>query len=233
MIQLKGNQTTTDPRLDRVKQFDEHSRNFGVAQVIKPTPIRGRSWPLHLRLDQGKEGACVGFGHVHRIAAQPGHYETPFRNSDAYLLYKQAQELDDWPGQDYSGTSVLAGAKAATARNLYREYRWCFSIDEIVATLVSVGPVVVGTNWLDGMFEPRPDGLLDVSGSVAGGHCYLIRGLVTRPRYIGIPEVEEPVFRITNSWGSNWGKNGDCYIKVSDYETKLMADADQCVPLES
>jgi hypothetical protein len=61
-------------------------------------------------LDQGKEGACVGFAWSHELAAYPVRVEVDdeFARSK---IYAEAQKIDEWPGEAYHGTSVLAGAK--------------------------------------------------------------------------------------------------------------------------
>jgi hypothetical protein len=40
------------------------------------------------------------------------------------------------------------------------------------------------------------------------------------------------VFRITNSWGSDWGENGEAYITVEDFERYIMPNGEGCVPTE-
>jgi hypothetical protein len=52
--------------------------------------------------DQGSEGACVGYGSSRMMSLlNRSRY-------DAHWLYKQAQQVDEWPGDAYSGTSVRA-----------------------------------------------------------------------------------------------------------------------------
>lgn len=53
--------------------------------------------------DQGSEGACVGFS-VSRMATWLNR-----KRYDAPWLYHKAQKVDEWPGEDYDGTSVRAG----------------------------------------------------------------------------------------------------------------------------
>lgn len=60
--------------------------------------------------DQGREGACVGFG-VSRALTLMNR-----ERYDAFELYKQAQKQDDWLGESYSGTSVRAGLDVARVR---------------------------------------------------------------------------------------------------------------------
>lgn len=227
-IRLADGSTAEDRRLDRLQEFDERSRAFGVAEVV-PQPFKSKTWRLRERLDQGRDGACVGFGTTHRIAALPISFSGA-NYQFAMTLYREAQKLDPWPGEDYEGTSVLAGMKAAQARGHFSEYRWCFTVDDIIRAVAHEGPVVIGIDWLEDMFTPDERGMLSPTGSVAGGHCLIIRGVTLEPR--GVRKGVGPVFRLTNSWGADWGENGEAFITVEDYERHLMPGADQAVPME-
>lgn len=227
-ITLRDGSTVTDRRLDRLQEFDERSKNFGVAEVL-PTDIKSKTWRLKERLDQGRDGACVGFGTTHRIAALPISFGNA-SNDYALRLYHEAQKLDNWPGEDYEGTSVLAGAKAAKNLGHFAEYRWCFNVDDIMRAVSHEGPVIVGISWKDSMWDPDERGLLDASGATAGGHCLIIRGLTLEPR--GARKGVGPVFRLTNSWGPDWGEHGEAFITVEDFERYLLPGADACVPTE-
>ncbi len=227
---LRDGAETQDPRLDRLVQFDERSRDFPISAVIPPTITRGRSWYVQPRLDQGQEGACVGFGVSHELAGWPA----PVRGIDdafAQEIYREAQKIDPWPGEEYSGTSVLAGVKIAQQRGYFGTYRWCFSVEDILRALAHEGPVVVGTVWKDGMYQPDSSGLIRPGGGeVVGGHCYLIRGFALDPSRGNWPvSLKEPTFRIRNSWGGDWGRAGDAFITVADYERYLMPDSDAAV----
>lgn len=210
-----------DRTLDRRVEFDERSRDFPIRARLAAAGRVSRTWYLREPyLDQGKDGACVGFGWSHELAASPVRV-AGVTDQSAFKLYKQAQTLDSTPGEDYEGTSVLAGAKAVKADGYMPEYRWAFGLDDVLDTLSQYGPVVLGTNWLEGMFEPGADGYLDVSGPVAGGHCYLARGVAFRRGHV----------RIRNSWGESWGLNGDARIRFADL-AKLLADqGEACVPV--
>ncbi|HXG72823.1 MAG TPA: hypothetical protein VNJ04_19685 [Gemmatimonadaceae bacterium] len=60
--------------------------------------------------NQGREGACTGFA-VCRALSWLNR-----ERYDAFELYRQAQRQDDWPGEDYSGTSVRAALDVARTR---------------------------------------------------------------------------------------------------------------------
>jgi hypothetical protein len=95
--------------------------------------------------DQGSEGACVGFG-ISRLASQLNR-----KLYDGFWLYHEAQRVDEWPGEDYDGTSVRAGldilrkrghcevnqgrvSPEAIGEGIARN-RWARGIDDILNTL--------------------------------------------------------------------------------------------------
>lgn len=233
-MKLRGGCETRDPRLDRLPQFDERSRGFPIAAAV-PKTLRGRTWPCSAYLDQGSEGACVGFAWAHELVAWPRVFRQDA--ASARWWYHEAQKIDEWEGGSYpgaspayEGTSVLAGAKVVQSQGHMAEYRWAFSIDEVLRAISHEGPVVFGIPWRDSMFDTRPDGLLDCSGDLeAGGHAILGRGLLLKPRLAG---VAEPVVRLRNSWGRGWGVDGDAFIRVSDLEDLLRGWGECCVPLD-
>lgn len=214
----------TDPRLDARVEFDERSRTFPIRAALPPAvALKTKSWAISTRLDQGREGACVGFGWTHELACAPvayRHLDTSF----ARQVYKDAQQIDEWPGDRYDGTSLLAGAKVLQARGYMAEYRWTFGLDDLLDALM-FGPVVVATSWYDGMYDPRPSKLLDIEGRVVGRHCYLVRGLTLKPRLRGETKLG-PCVRIWNSWSWN-----EAYIPVEKFERLLLDEGEGCVPV--
>ena len=228
-VKLKDGSTISDRRLDRIEQFDERSRAYGVSALALPMTLRGVAWRCTPRLDQGREGACVSFAWSHELAAVP--VDVPgIDDAFAFAHYPLMQRADQWPGEepDYSGTSVLAGAKVMQREGYISGYHWAFLIFEALQAISHAGPVVFGIPWKDSMYEPRPDGLLDCSGKVIGRHAILGRGLRLRARLEG---VSEPVVRLRNSWSASWGSNGDGFIRVSDLEQLLAEGGEACLPL--
>lgn len=228
---LKGGNKAYDPRLGRVKQHDPRSRDYPARGVLyrADAPLHSRTWPCDLLLDQGQTPSCVGNAFTYELAAVP----VPIHGLSedfARRLYNRAQQLDEWPGENYEGTSGLAGAAACKERGYYSEYRWAFGIDDALQAISQHGPVVVGIPWLAAMSHPRPSGLLEVDGPEIGGHEILARGHLLKARLKG--EGSEPlhVVRLRNSWGF-WGHEGDCFIRVEDLERLLGMGGDVVVPV--
>jgi C1A family cysteine protease len=74
------------------------------------------------------------------------------------------------------------------------------------------------------MFQPDSDGLLHPTGSVAGGHEWLLVGQETR--------VGKPCYKMHQSWG-NWGVGGYAWIAKAEYEVLFRAQGDATLILES
>jgi hypothetical protein len=234
LIPLKGRQFTTDPRLDVVKQWDHRNYLHNEREILEMFAVpqagpRSYTWRCPTWLDQGQEGACVGFSWTHELAAWPAEVKD-LNDPWAQGLYHEAQQLDEWPGENYDGTSVIGGAKAVHNRGYMESYRWATTMDDLVLAVGYHGPVVIGVDWLDSMFDPRPSGLLDTSGKVAGGHAILIRGVTLKSNLKGDGRVG-PVFRLRNSWGRSWGWDGDCFIKVEDLARLFGNYIEACVPV--
>jgi len=143
-------------------------------------------------------------------------------------LYDDAQANDEWPGPPppYDGTSVRAGAKVLQRRGLIDSYHWADTsnpLPDLVDCLLYRGPVVVGTEWLEDMFEPGEDGFLDVSGALAGGHAYKLDGVNTKRAF----------FRIKNSWGRSWGNHGFAFMSFEDMERLVKNDGEACLAKEA
>jgi hypothetical protein len=210
------------PVLDRRVEFDERSRAYPIRALIAPSARpRSYTWRVPVALDQGNEGACVGFAWAHELAARPAVVRNVTR-AHALAIYAQAQTLDQWPGEGYSGTSVLGGAKAVCANGFMPEYRWAFGLDDLVLAIGYHGPAVLGINWYDRMFTPDPDGTLHVDGSVAGGHAILAYGVNVRQRTV----------KLWNSWGPDWGPLGAAaLIGFDDLARLLREDGEACIPV--
>lgn len=206
-------------KFDRLISFDERSKNYPIRALIGyPTPI-SKTWDCKTFLDQGADSACVGFGWAHELAAKP--VAVPVSDSIARDIYHEAQKIDEWPGEDYEGTSVLAGAKVVQTIGHMPEYRWAFSLDDVIATLGYHGPIVLGFQWYEGMMDTDSSGFIHPTGNIVGGHCVLARGVAVTRKYI----------RIRNSWGKSWGENGDAKITYSDFAKLLSNYGEACVPV--
>lgn len=219
-------------KLDWAANYDERSRNFPIRGVIRKAAKRkNRLWQVGPILDQGSEGACVGFGWTAEGLASPVRVDlTRLKarapkepNKFAQYIYAFAKTIDEFDGVDYEGTSVLAGAKSMQTFGLLKEYRWAFSMDEVIDGILVRGPVVLGIPWYESMYE-APKGILKVSGEQVGGHCILAVG------YKVYPGGEDAVI-LQNSWGKSWGINGLAEIKVSEL-AKLLKDGEACLPIK-
>lgn len=207
-------------KLDRVYQHDPRSlAEYPIRTLRLDAPVT-KSWDVNAFLDQGSEGACVGFGFGHELNADP--QPVACDGNCARSIYHRAQNVDEWDGNSYDGTSVLAGAKIVTADGFYDEYRWGETEDDMARAL-AVGPVVIGVDWHNDMFEPDANGFIHPTGGVAGGHCILVKGI----------NVESGYYIVHNSWGEGWGDHGTAKITRTDMAFLLRNQGEVCLPVRS
>lgn len=230
-ITLRDGSTTQDPRLNRLVEFDERSKNFPVRELLPPkAPLISRTWSAGTILDQLAEGSCVG----NAFAKDAASYPVPvggITETTAVALYRLAQKLDQFPDDvPYEGTSTLGGVKAYQQMGFATSYRWGFNVDDVLATLSNLGPVIIGINWYESMYDTLPNGLVEVSGNLAGGHCICLTGHWLGKMFRGEAKPRH-VVEWTNSWGPSYGLNGRGYIAPEDLDVLLRQQGECCVPM--
>ncbi len=187
-------------------------------------------------LDQGQEGACTGFGlaaTINFLLDRQG--QSSFRVS-ACMLYEMAKRHDEWPGQDYEGSScrgairgwvnmgvcsdslwpynpartdgrlTIERAKNARKTTLGAYYRLRPNITDYHAALNEVGVVYASARVHDGWYDPK-------------GQPAVIR---PRANSIGghafaIVGYNDSGFWVQNSWGHNWGRYGIALWRYEDW----------------
>lgn len=224
------------PILNWKPVFDERSKSFPIRTAIPERPKRRtKKWRNGVILDQGREGACVGFGWTAEALSTPVAVDLKRLKLDApddptafaQQIYRRAKQIDWWEGEDYEGTSVLAGAKAMKELGLLKEYRWCFNIEDVIDAILVRGPVVLGIYWYESMYD-APDGIVEVSGEIVGGHCITAVGF----KLAKDSATGEDTIILQNSWGYNWGNFGLAEIRVRDLKMLLDNDGEACVPFK-
>jgi hypothetical protein len=243
MVTERGGRT-----FDWRARFDPRSLDYRAAAEAQTLPATGLLWEHGPVLDQGREGACVGFGSSGAVAAAPaGH---PGVN-DRYALnwYHRAQRLDDYPGEAYEGTSVLAGCLVGRERKLWTGFRWAKGPAELAAGILqpTLGPAVVGVMWSDDLYEPPVSGLLpgNVELDPQLGHCVLLFGYVPAPGRgraslwadleeqglaDAVQDCGEPCFLLLNSWGEAWGVHGAAVAPLTLVQRWFRARGEFALP---
>lgn len=213
-----------DYGLGRIENFDEQNRNYPIRSLLPATVTpRSYTWSCGAVLNQGSEGTCVGHAWAHELLARPVKW--PVNSFFARLAYELSCRIDPWPQNDAPdwqfGTDVLSCVKQLTNLGFYSEYRWAFSLDDLVLALGYKGPAVLGVNWYEGMFYPDAKGLIKITGQVAGGHAILANGV----------SIPQRLVRLHNSWGPGWGINGEAFIGFDDLARLLSENGDACIPI--
>ena len=187
-----------------------------------PTPSTdGPLWEHGPVLDQGNFGTCVGNAWAGWGNADP--IEDSFTETDARAIYYEATCIGGACDSTYqNGSSTRDGVKAMKARGKVAAYAFATKVADVSEWLQHHGPVVIGIDWTNAMFNPDPDGTVHYTGPVAGGHeIVLIQDVPSKGK-----------LRARNSWGSGWGVGGDFYLTYADF-TKLLANGgDACLAAE-
>lgn len=238
---LRAGYWTNDPRLDRIRGQDLRSLNYLARDrltVEQQRDPRSYTWLLESFLDQGYEGACVGFAWAHELAARPG---VVIGVTPAYAreqLYWPAQRDDPWEGGAYpgarpfyEGTTVLAGARVVLALGLIEEYRWALDVLEFASAVSYFGPGIIGIDMFEGMMNTDSLGFIHPTGRWVGGHAMCVTGVrVVRDRATGEIDWWRSYLLIHNSWGDRWGQGGRAKISFAEF-APLVPGSDLCIPM--
>lgn len=225
--------------LGRLQRHDPRSLAFPTPAAA-PRTVRWRHHgPV---LDQGhwfnpylqqevSLGSCTGNALAQLLNTAPFHKpRTKYRTEDDAVLryYSPGTQRDPFPGwydpqanADDTGSSGLGVCQAAKAAGDIAGYTHAFGLDHALGALAN-GPVLFGTIWTEnGMFKPDSNGFVHPSGSVVGGHEYLVFGANLRGQYLWA----------LNSWGARWGLSGRFKIGFTDAATLLDQGGDVTQPV--
>jgi hypothetical protein len=229
LVHLERFRNVRDPRLGRHVQHDDRSRRY--AYHGEQAPLRSIQHERHVPIfDQGSLGSCTGNAAVGCIATGL-FYDTitdldvpEIRTLDeaaAVYVYGAATSVDPFPGtyppQD-TGSDGLSVAKVLQRVGAISGYEHAFGIDQALAALMTV-PLIVGTTWLSGMYEPDAEGIVHPTGTVEGGHEYVMDSYNADRHLIGF----------TNSWGPYWGQRGRFFMEAHEFGNLLADNGDATV----
>jgi len=191
---------------------------------------------LHV-LDQGYEGACTGFGLaavINRLNQMGG---SDLKVSPR-MLYEMAKRNDEWPGEDYDGSSIrgairgwknmgvcseeqwpyraenkgaltIAMAKDARNNTIGAYYRLRPLISDFHAALNEAQVLLVSAKVHRGWDRPK-NGIIQYDKKPDGGHAFAIVGYNNKG------------FWVQNSWGLSWGKQGLALWSYEDWVQNVM-----------
>ncbi len=117
------------PRFPDPSQISEHFANYAKADLI---------------LDQDQEGACTGFGlaavinYLRWRQALETTQPIPPKVSER-MLYHLARHYDEWPGEDYEGSSCRGAMKGWHRHGVCLETTWPYRNPKGKATFIPPG----------------------------------------------------------------------------------------------
>jgi hypothetical protein len=207
-----GRRYAPDPR-DRFHTMAGHVKNRPnkLNKIRTQAPQRGPT------LDQGPTSRCVMFSAATALGAAPLMYH---RDPLYYVqmrveegtdhwsdMYTWCQSHDEWPGEDYEGTSVRAGQEYLRIIGRSTGYVWATNLAEAKDYIKRVGsaPIILGIDWLEKMDEPeliKGSYYLTAEGPVVGGHAICC---------LWFDRVKQ-AWKLQNTWSEDWGDKGVVYL---------------------
>jgi len=198
------------------------SRNKGYLVALpEDAKIVSKIWNSPVWLNQGRSWACTGFSVSMGAASSPVRRKGITKRV-AWRLYKDAQRVDEWAGENYKGSSVQAAMKVACRMGWYEGYQWATSLEMLKLAIGNIGPAVLSIPWHRSMNCPDRNGFVRVVGRMVGRHAILCRGY----------NKEKQAFLLRQSAGRRWGLNGDCWIAEHDLWVLLQNKGSACIPIK-
>lgn len=190
-------------------------------------------------LDQGAEGACTGYGlaTVANYLLRRRRVEPDPEGVSARMFYRLARRYDEWPGEDYSGSSARGAMKGWHKHGVCSEAAWISRPKRLDTSGLNPARSAdaqhrplgayfrVNHKDLIAMHSALAEvGVLYATGSVHKGWDVVDEtGVIVQDKEItgghafAIVAYDEHGFWIQNSWGTRWGRNGFGRISYDDW----------------
>lgn len=252
---------TLDARPDRI---DYRDREYQPPLVSLPAQYPAQSvidayFPLYskkLILDQGQEGACTGFGlaaalnyllfrqQALRLVEQADQDLRKLEEIESVsprMLYQMARIYDEWPGEDYEGSSCRGAMKGWFRHGVCLETRWPYRDKKQRVRFLKPA-----TDWqrdaasrpLGAYYRINKDSIVDMQAAINEVGAIYVSATVHEGWMIG-REKTLPVlgmsnkdpgghafalvgytaegFIVQNSWGPKWGYYGFAILTYQDW----------------
>lgn len=197
---------------------------------------------LNIR-DQGNEGACTGFALAAAIDYIKRSSGKPKYKASARMLYEMAKRHDEWPKENYDGSS-LRGAiygwknsgvcteelwpytnKANSKNNYFTIKRAKEAREHTIGAYYRIRPVLADFHAAIGEI-----GVIVVSAKIHKNWDTPVKGIIAYDNeieYTGghafvIVGYNDKGFWIQNSWGAQWGKDGIALWLYEDWIDNIM-----------
>ncbi|MDA1235438.1 MAG: C1 family peptidase [Acidobacteria bacterium] len=204
------------------------SRSLSVYKGDKAPPI----------LDQGTEGACTGFG----LAAVANYLLLTLPDSldksdvSPRMFYQMARRYDEWPGEDYDGSSARGAMKGWHKHGVCTEKMWPYALEEASGNLTPSRIADAVSRPLGAYFRVNHKdlvamhcaitevGILYATATVHSGWDNVTsKGIIPLEdeqlggHALAIVAYDQHGFWIQNSWGNGWGAGGFARISYDDW----------------
>lgn len=169
-------------------------------------------------LNQHETGDAVGFVWTHWLADRGIQMAgTNFDEAYAHELQRECQRLAGIPESPESGGYPWAAARVLQGRGLVETCFTCPDLPAIQNALLERGPIIMSLVWHRSMGTPEEvDGRfvcrVAADSPIDGGHVVLLNGISLDLRLGSVTGF----VRFKNSWGPDWGENGQCLISLAD-----------------
>jgi hypothetical protein len=185
-------------------------------------------------LDQGTEGACTGFGlaTVVNYLLRSRKQKPKDMEVSADMLYRLARRYDEWPGEEYDGSSARGAMKGWNKHGVCSTDAWKSAKGRLTAQvsdeavenplgayyrvnhkdLVAMHCAITETGILyatasvhEGWDKVTGKGIIPLREQMLGGHAF------------AIVAYDDQGLWIQNSWGGGWGMEGFARISYDDW----------------
>ncbi len=198
-----------------------------------------------LVLDQGEEGACTGFGLAAVINfllwKGNGYQVKGLKTVSPRMLYHMARMYDEWPGEDYEGSSCRGAVKGWHRHGVCTDQTWPYR--DRKGRIAFVAPK---DDWaqdaasrpLGAYYRIEKDSISDLQSAIVevgavyasanvhkGWFMKKTRAPALIPRHakplgghaFALVGYTEDGFIVQNSWGPDWGYHGFAILGYEDW----------------
>ncbi len=250
MPSIDHNNRTFDARPDRVDLRDRQYQPIlkSLPQSYPDSNLIQEYLPAyakHFVLDQGSEGACTGFGLAAVINylqwQKNGYAVDDLVTISPRMLYHMARIYDEWPGEDYDGSSCRGAMKGWHRHGVCSKAYWPYR--NRAGRIAFVKPQQgwqqdAAAKPLGAYYRLNKDSISDIQAAIfevgavyasATVHEGWFMDVTSQPELIPFSQKStgghafafvgytQDGFIIQNSWGPGWGYQGFALLGYEDW----------------